>query len=102
MDLELLVFHDPKSSDFGMVSCRDCHGKRFYEWAEDETTRAAHALMPGYGYRDERCARCHSDGEDLLFRSTKYFRANMFEVGSCAAGPCHGPNGQKPLYMVSQ
>ena len=102
MDLELIAFHDPARSDFNMVSCRDCHGKRFYEWALDETTRASHALMQEYGYRDERCARCHNQGEDLLFRTTKYFRANMFEAGSCAASSCHGPNGQLPLYMVNQ
>lgn len=102
IDLELVAFHSPERDDFGVASCRDCHGKRFYELSSDENVRAAHALMPGYGYRDERCARCHNQGEDILFRSTKYFRANMFEAGSCATANCHGPNGQKPLYAVNQ
>ena len=97
-DLSVIGLHDP-SSDAYRADCVRCHSDRLSEGAPFGEIPAAHSVMKRL-LGHARCRTCHSQGVDIVFRSTARLRAEMFDKVSCASSRCHGASGALPFYAT--
>ncbi len=97
---DLILIHDPASDQYDAnCTAAECHGDRRQELALDGVTPAAHRLMVIFGEGDDRCARCHGPGADLMNGSAANLREQVdMETVGCTW--CHGPiNEDHQWYM---